>query len=297
MTKALLVGVGFLAGCVTPPRSPSSDLTLLGPPELVEPGVVSTAAATEVRIAFSPDGQRMLWGVIGFASGPGGWEIVESRRTIGGWTVPAAVSFDSPANEFDPSFAPDGSGVYFFSNRPGGLGGDDIYFAPLDAATGRWGRATGLGPDVNSPGDEWAPVLSPDGETLVFATDGRGGAGLHDLFACRREPGGRFGPPENLAALNGPDEDFDAAFLHAGDALVFSRGRFDAGPVSLHWAPRTASGWGAPRRLGREVNGDEPGSLTNGPSIAPSQPGWLYFSSHRPGGAGRMDVWRVPYRR
>jgi hypothetical protein len=32
-------------------------------------------------------------------------------------------------------------GVYFFSNRSGGLGGDDLWFAPRDARSGVYGAA------------------------------------------------------------------------------------------------------------------------------------------------------------
>ncbi|HVF18557.1 MAG TPA: hypothetical protein VNA21_16660, partial [Steroidobacteraceae bacterium] len=80
------------------------------------PDFVSTPNG-EVRITFSPDGQRMLWGTIGWSGGVGGWDIFESVRNGDGWSQPAPVVFNSSANDFDPSFAPDGSGVYFFSNR------------------------------------------------------------------------------------------------------------------------------------------------------------------------------------
>src|SRR5262245_48092165 len=84
------------------------------------PGHVSTAA-TEVRLAISPDGKRMLWGAIGWTGGAGGWDIYESTKTAKGWSKPVSATFNSAQNDFDPFFAPDGSGVYFFSNRDGGL--------------------------------------------------------------------------------------------------------------------------------------------------------------------------------
>src|SRR5688500_7410091 len=93
----------------------------------------------------------------------GGWDIYESERSDGGWSKPRIVAFNSTANDFDPSFAPDGSGVYFFSNREGGFGNDDICLAPLDARTGVYGAARNPGAAINSAGDEWAPVVSPDG--------------------------------------------------------------------------------------------------------------------------------------
>ena len=108
-------------------------LLLVSPAQLWLPDQVSTPKS-EVRITFSPDGKRMLWGAIGWSDGGGGWDIYESERSTSGWSKPHVVSFDSTANDFDPSFAPDGSGVYFFSNRNDDFGKDDIYFAPLTSA-------------------------------------------------------------------------------------------------------------------------------------------------------------------
>ncbi len=270
-----------------------TQLSLTGPAELFRRDHVSTPL-TEIRLTFSPDGSRMLWGVIGRHNGPGGWEILESIRTDGQWSAPALVSFNTAANEFDPSFAPDGSGVYFFSNRPGGLGGDDLYFVPFDRATGRYGTPRNLGPDVNSAGDEWAPCVSPDNQRLLFATNGRGGAGRHDLFVAQRADDGQWHSPAPLSALNTPDDDFDATFLHDGHSIVFSSGRVD-GTVRLYAAIWDGSRHNSPSLLGPEINSPLPDAFTNGPSISATEPGWLYFSTHRPDGAGRMDIYRVRY--
>jgi TolB protein len=256
------------------------------------PDLVSTKLS-EVRITFSPDGERMLWGTIGWSGGLGGWDIYESRRTGGAWSKPAPVAFNSSANDFDPAFAPDGSGVYFFSNRAGGLGKDDLYFAAFDARTGRYAAAVNLGPDVNSAGDDWAPVVSPDGERLMFATDGRGGKGKHDLFVARRA-GSSWSDPRNLDAVNSEQEDFDAAFLEDGRSIVFSRGDFE-GEVHLYVA-RYADGALRPgERLDGSINAAAPGVWTLGPAISPHDPGALYFTSQRVEHRGRADIYRIEY--
>ncbi|MFO0582612.1 MAG: hypothetical protein U0229_10085 [Anaeromyxobacter sp.] len=289
-SAAASAGAGSAASPAASARAPA--FSLLGTPELVLPGVVSTAASTEIRLAVSPDGARLLWGAIGQPGAPRGWEILESRRTAAGWSTPAPAPFDSAANDFDPSFAPDGSGAYFFSNRPGGLGGDDLWFTPL-GKDGAWGEPVNLGPGVNTKGDEWAPSVSPDGTQLLFCSDARGGPGRQDLFVARRGADGAWSDARALA-VNGPDDDFDATFLPDG-SLVFSSGRTD-GAVALYWAPANAPGPSARVRLGPEVNGEGAEPFTNGPSIAATEPGWLYFSARRSGGEGRMDIWRVPYR-
>jgi Tol biopolymer transport system component len=268
-------------------------LVLVSPAQLWLPDVVSTAKS-EVRITFSPDGKRMLWGAIGWSNGSGGWDIYASERASSGWGTPHVVSFDSSANDFDPSFAPDGSGVYFFSNRDGGFGKDDIYFAPFDARTGKYGAASNLGKEINSAGDEWAPVVSPDGKRLMFASDGRGGRGKHDLFVAHRAGKG-WGQVESLDALNTPDEDFDAAFLHDGVSIVYTSGKFESDRVALYVAEFRDGKFQQRERLPATVNSQKPGAWTLGPSITAKEPGVLYFTSEQDNGRGRADIYRVEY--
>ena len=268
-------------------------LALVSPAQLWLPDVVSTEKS-EVRITFSPDGKRMLWGAIGWSNGTGGWDIYESERTATGWSKAHVASFDSSANDFDPSFAPDGSGVYFFSNRDGGFGKDDIYFAPFDAHTARYSAARNLGKEINSAGDEWAPVVSPDGGRLMFASDGHGGRGKHDLFIAHRK-GKEWDSIENLEALNTPEEDFDATFLHDAVSVIYTSGNFDNDAVALYVA-RFRDGRFQPReRLPAAVNSQKPRAWTLGPSISLHEPGVLYFTSEHADGRGRADIYRIEY--
>jgi TolB protein len=269
-------------------------LLLVSPAQLWLPDQVSTPKS-EVRITFSPDGKRMLWGAIGWSDGTGGWDIYESELSGNGWSAPRVVSFNSSANDFDPSFAPDGSGVYFFSNRDGGFGKDDIYFAPFDAGSGRYGAAANLGATVNSPGDEWAPVVSPDGRRLLFASDGHGGRGKHDLFVAHHDGQG-WGRIENLESLNTPEEDFDATFLHDGVSVVYTSGKFEGDQVALYLAAFRDGRFQPRERLPAAVNSQKPGAWTLGPSISAHDPGALYFTSEHEQGRGRADIYRIEYK-
>jgi hypothetical protein len=201
------------------------------------------------------------------------------------------VSFDSAAKDFDPAFAPDGLGVYFFSNREGGLGGDDIYFASFDPKNGTYGAARNLGAEINTPGDEWAPAVSPDGATLLFASDGRGGRGKHDLFVAARRSG-RWVQARNLEELNTAEEDLDATFLHDSRSLVLTSGELE-GTVSLYFAPFQNGRYGPRQRLGAGANLPDVSSF--GPAVSASEAGVLYFNSRRPEGPGRQDIFRVRY--
>jgi Tol biopolymer transport system component len=280
---ALLVSLPLGAGSFAAPRIP----------ELFLEGLVSTAAS-EIRIAFSADGSRMSWGSTNRDGGPGGWDIWESVRENDCWGAPRPAAFNSAQNDFDPHFSPDGKGVYFFSNRPGGLGGDDIWFAPFDPDSKEYGPAWNLGPEVNSAGDEWAPVVSPDGDRLLFASDGRGGKGLHDLFSCERINGRWLSARPLEGEINSAAEDFDAAFLHDGKTLVFTRRTRDQDGADLYVSMERDGRYEQARRLGANVNAADGWNL--GPAIHPREPGWLYFTAHRPErSAGRSDIYRVAY--
>jgi len=235
-----------------------------------------------------------LWGSTDRKGGVGSWDIWMSRRANGGastpWSPPVAVSFNSDAKDFDPAYSPDGRWVYFFSNRPGGVGGDDLYRA---AVTGDgFGPAQHLGTAVNTAGDEWAPAPSPDGKRLLFASNAPGAK--HDLWIADILDDG-FGPPALLpGAINTPAADeFDATFLSDGSSIVFSRSTdVDNDPIQLYFAARGATGYDAGTPLPTSVN--VAGGYTLGPST--DGHGTLYFTGARSeAAAGKLDIYRVQY--
>jgi len=251
---------------------------------LVAPGVISSPAA-EVRLAFSPDGRQILWGSIGRDAEPSQQDIWERHRVGRGWSAPARVSFDTTAVEFDPAFSPDGRTVYFHSDRAGGYGGTDLYKVSRDPATLRFETPVNLGPSVNSSGEEWAPTPLKDG-SLIFASDGWGGLGHHDLFILRRG----MPRPANLGpTVNGPDEDFDGALSPDGRTLVFSSGTMsdDAAHVTL-FSARWRNGAPEPRKALRAGCSD----FVIGTSFDPRDRHSLFYAANCPNGLGRMDIWR-----
>jgi TolB protein len=248
------------------------------------PGVVS-AAASEVRIAFSPDGRQIVWGASGREGGRDQQDVWEMHRTGHGWSQPARASFDTDATEFDPAFSADGRSLYFHSDRAGGFGGADIYRVAVEVETGRFAAPQNLGPGVNSKGDEWAPTPTRRG-TLIFASDGWGGLGRHDLFEARLD--GHGGRPASLGpAINSPGDDIDPALSPDGRTLVLSSGG-DIGGESvfrLYVTERRGTVW-TPRRL----LGVGCGDVDFGAAFRPGEPGRLYYAAKCAGGPGRADV-------
>lgn len=291
---ALFVATASLAACATDRPAREIGFELVGDSTVFLPGVVSSPYS-EIRASVSPDGANVLWGSTNRPGGAGGWDIWISRREGDRWSEPVAVSFDTAHNEFDPAFSADGTTVYFFSNRPGGFGGDDLWQAAFDPRSGAFGEARNLGPALNSAGDEWAPTPSADGSLLLFASDGRGGAGRHDLFTSAWRDGAWQAAEPLAGEVNGPGDDFDAAFVDDGRVLVFARSDDAATPPIALWSATRVDGhYVDPRRLDARVNVE--GGWILGPALDPAHPGVLLFSGERAGGAGAADIHAIRFR-
>jgi Tol biopolymer transport system component len=87
----------------------------------------------------------------------------------------------SKFNETHAALTPDGKTMYFVSDRPGGLGGLDIYKTTQDNK-GRWGDPENLGPRVNTELNENTPFITPDGKYLFFSSEGHNSMGGYDIF-------------------------------------------------------------------------------------------------------------------
>lgn len=77
------------------------------------------------------------------------------------------ASINTKHREANPFIAPDGSYLFFYSDRPGGYGMVDLYISYLK--DGKWTRAVNLGEPVNSITQEFSPFVSPNGKYLFFA--------------------------------------------------------------------------------------------------------------------------------
>jgi len=78
-----------------------------------------------------------------------------------------------------------GNMLIFTSNRPGGYGGFDLYYSKYE--NGNWSAPTNFGSKINSPFDEYRPILFDEEidfekDMMVFSSNRTGGKGGFDLY-------------------------------------------------------------------------------------------------------------------
>ena len=122
----------------------------------------------ETTIATSVDGQIILI----YRDDYGYGNLYSSSLHGNEWMAPVKLSRNIMNKnwEEDEFISTNGKELYFSSDREGGFGGKDIYKC-LKLANDEWGKAINMGSRINTPFDEEAPYLLPDGSTLYFSSN------------------------------------------------------------------------------------------------------------------------------
>lgn len=108
--------------------------------------------------------------------------------------------------ESHASISADGKKLYFSSNREGGYGNLDIYVSEKDAS-GEWGPAKNLGPEINTPFNEDTPFITFNDSLLYFSSEGHNSMGGYDNFKSQKLSTG-WKMPNNLGyPINSADDD------------------------------------------------------------------------------------------
>ena len=138
------------------------------------------------------------------------------------WTNIKPVPFNSKDySTGNPSLSKDGKTLYFSSNMPGSLGGEDIWKVSV-ADDGSFGTPENLGATVNTEGNENFPFITDDNR-LFFASDGKKGFGGLDVFMVDLEKGTEA---KNLGApVNTAKDDFAFSFNVTKNTGFFSSNR------------------------------------------------------------------------
>jgi len=164
----------------------------------------------EATISLSPDGQELIL----YREGEqGNGNIYASKLRGYQWSytqfIDSANTGIVNGSSWNPSacLSPDRKTLFFSSNRPGGLGGTDLYEVHI-GDDGKWGDPVNMGHTINTEYDEDAPFMHPDDSTFFFSSKGHNTMGGFDVFMARENPDGQWGHLKNMGyPINTPDDD------------------------------------------------------------------------------------------
>lgn len=107
--------------------------------------------------------------------------IFSAKFINGKWDEITSLPFNSKDySSGNPSISKDGKTLYFSSNRPGSVGGVDIWKVAI-SETGSYGTPENLGKSVNTEGNESFPFITSD-NVLYFSSDAKQGLGAMDVY-------------------------------------------------------------------------------------------------------------------
>jgi OmpA-OmpF porin, OOP family len=106
----------------------------------------------------------------------------------GTWSEPRSLGKKINLEKYDemtPYLASDGETLYFSSDRPGGLGDNDIWMTKrLDKTWQKWSDPVNLGSPINTP--EWDAFFTLDaGGEYAYLTNSEGGYGESDIVKVK----------------------------------------------------------------------------------------------------------------
>lgn len=244
--------------------------------ELFAPGVVSTGLA-ERDLAVSPDGRWILWTVQ--EPSP---TLVGVKQTDDGWSTQEVLPFSGVWADLEPAFSPDGTALFFVSNRPlsdTASTAKDFDIWRVEVRDDGWGTPANLGAPVNREGDEFYPSMARDG-SLYFTAEREQGIGKEDIWVSERVDGVYQAPTPLPEPANSTTWEFNACIDPDERFLLYTTYRFGPGLgggdlyVTFH---NTDGSWRTPVSLGAGINSD---AIDYCPGLSPDGT-LLFFTSKR----------------
>jgi len=193
---------------------------------------------------------------------------------------------ESNINEGCITFTPDGKTMIFAKGNTGkrkGTNDVDLYISRF--RNGQWSEAQPI--NINLP-DTWesTPALSPDGRTLYFSSNRKGGYGGLDLYSAQMDSRGRFGKVKNLGPeINTAGSETFPYVSENGKIYFSSDGHPGYGMLDIFVVNRV-NGKTVVDNLGQPVN-----STADDFGLFLFKPDRGFFTSNREGGSGDDDIY------
>ena len=189
---------------------------------------------------FRPSVSVRRFGVAALVAACGG-AIELHAQQYGPWqpavSVDAArVTVNTPANDGCPIESPDGRMLFVATNRPNGLGMNDIWLSSRPNEDAPWGAPVNLGAPVNSAANDFCPTPLQGNRFLFVSTRANNCGGLAnnpDIYYTQWNPAHGWLQPQALSCdVNSGGDEFSPSVVEAdGVTLLFFSSSRDTHPL------------------------------------------------------------------
>lgn len=178
----------------------------------------------------------------------------ESNKWLAAEPLPSDVNLDG-RNISNVAISNDGQRLLIYQDDKYGNG--DIYEAFLSGNT--WSAPLSIGDAINSEAHESSASISPDGKTIYFVSERKGGVGGRDIWKATKDRNGKWGEAENLGKTINSKEDEEGVFIHPdGRTLYFSsKGHNSIGGYDIFKSELKNGKWSKPENMGEPINTTE----------------------------------------
>jgi hypothetical protein len=217
-------------------------------------------------------------------------DVFVSRRASvdAPWGAPTLVAeLSSTSDDETPEVAADGLTIFLASNRPGGVGGFDVYIATRANREAGWSTPV-LVSELNTPLTEAAAATTPDLLDAVFHADPAAGANLDIYEVTRTSIESPWSPRRALAELDTPAVEATPFLMPDGLTIYFISDRpGGAGDLDMYVATRPS----------RDAPFSPPVSVAELNTASAIQDPWLSGDGHHlvfvDDGAGSEDLYEA----
>jgi Tol biopolymer transport system component len=243
----------FLLMCIIQGCTSTTVIKLKGPffgikptdtPQLVVPEIVSSNLV-ENNGTFSPDGKEFYYtlffpkqGIISFMK----------MNTDNSWSKPAIAKFSGVHSDVDPLFSPDGSRIYFTSNRPvtstASVNRNNIWY--VERVNNEWSAPKFI--PLTEDGDYYSSVTKSG---VIYFNVWRTG----DIYKAVKSDSNYV--TEKISKIINTDKDDGDPFISPEEDYIIFRGnnRTDTfGAMDLYISFNINNEWTEPENLGEPIN-------------------------------------------
>ncbi|TAF74587.1 MAG: hypothetical protein EAZ53_08030, partial [Bacteroidetes bacterium] len=215
---------------------------------------------------------------------------ISKKNAKGEWGNPTNVGppINTISHDANVGISPDGKRIFIYKPDNGG----DLFECDIKP-DGKWTQAKSLGSNINSKYKELSVSISADGKALYFSSDREGGFGGVDIYRCKLDKDGDWGPAENLGSSINTEYDEDAPFIDSdGKTLYFSsRGHKGIGGYDIYktvWDQPKRS-WLTPQNMGYPLNSPDDDIYF----VLAGDKKTGYYASAKGDGFGDKDIYKI----